>query len=59
LCYLQIFDWFLKQGRRFMAKDILLFLLHHSRLASKLIQNIPTNLSASAKSKLMFFVEIE
>jgi glycosyltransferase involved in cell wall biosynthesis len=59
LCYLQIFDWFLRQGRRFLAKDILLFLLQHSRLASKLMQNIPTNLSAIAKSKLMFFVEIE
>lgn len=58
-CYLQIFDWILKQGRRFMAKDILLFLLQNSSFASKLMQAFPTNLSVKAKSKLMFFVEIE
>jgi glycosyltransferase involved in cell wall biosynthesis len=46
MCHIQIIDWFLKEGRLFMAKDILLFLLQHSNLASKLfasklVQKIP------------------
>jgi len=59
LCYGQIFDWFLKQGRRFLAKDILLFLVQHSNLANMLMQNIPVNLSVHIKSKLVNFVEME
>jgi glycosyltransferase involved in cell wall biosynthesis len=43
-CYNQILGWFMEEGRRFMAKDILLFLLHHSSLASKLMQIVPPNL---------------
>ena len=58
LCYSQIFGWFLKQGHRFIAKDIMLFLLQHSDLASKLVQNIPVNLHASIKSKLVHFIEM-
>jgi glycosyltransferase involved in cell wall biosynthesis len=37
LCYFQILGWFAKEGRGFMAKDIILFLLQHSNLASKLM----------------------
>jgi glycosyltransferase involved in cell wall biosynthesis len=44
LCYIQIFSWFLEEGHQFMAKDIILFLLHHSSLARKLLQNVPSNL---------------
>ena len=44
LCYNQIFGWFIEEGRRFMARDIILFLLQHSNLAGKLMQNIPSNL---------------
>lgn len=59
LCYIQIFGWFLKQGRRFMAKDIVLFLLQHSSLASKLIQKISANLGARGKSAILYFMTIE
>jgi glycosyltransferase involved in cell wall biosynthesis len=41
-CYIQIFGWFMEEGRRFMAKDIILFLLQHSSLASKLMLNAPS-----------------
>ena len=59
LCYGQIFDWFLKQGRRFLAKDILLFIVQHSSLASKILQNIPANLRVRIKSKLANIIEME
>ena len=42
LCYIQISGWFMEEGRRFMAKDIILFLLQHSSLASKLMLNAPS-----------------
>ncbi|MCW3997063.1 MAG: glycosyltransferase family 2 protein [Candidatus Bathyarchaeota archaeon] len=44
LCYAQIFGWFVEEGRRFMAKDIILFMSHNSNLASKLIQKSPLSL---------------
>jgi glycosyltransferase involved in cell wall biosynthesis len=44
LCRIQILGWFMEEGRRFMAKDIMLFLLQHSSLASKLMLNAPSNL---------------
>lgn len=47
LCYSQIFGWFIEEGRRFMARDIILFLLQHSNLAGKLMQNIPSNLKSN------------
>jgi glycosyltransferase involved in cell wall biosynthesis len=43
-CYLAIFDWFAKEGRRFMAKDLLLFQMQHSNFATKLLQKAPYNL---------------
>jgi glycosyltransferase involved in cell wall biosynthesis len=51
LCYVQIMEWFMEEGRRFMAKDIILFLLQHSSLASKMMQDVPSSL----KRKLLFF----
>jgi glycosyltransferase involved in cell wall biosynthesis len=56
LCYFQIFGWFLKQGRHFMLKDIILFQLQHSRIASKLFQMIPMSVRVRAKSKLIYFI---
>ena len=44
LCYMAIFDWFAKEGRRFMAKDLLLFQMQHSHFATKLLQKAPYNL---------------
>jgi glycosyltransferase involved in cell wall biosynthesis len=44
LCYTQILDWILKEGRLFLAKDILLLLLKHSSLTSKVMQNVPQNI---------------
>jgi glycosyltransferase involved in cell wall biosynthesis len=44
LCRIQILGWFMEEGRRFMAKDIMLFLLQHSSFASKLMLNTPSNL---------------
>jgi glycosyltransferase involved in cell wall biosynthesis len=41
LCYNQIFGWFMKEGRRFMARDIVLFLMQNSNLANKLMQKVP------------------
>ena len=43
-CYTQIFGWFMEEGRRFMATDILRFMSYNSNLATKLIQKIPINL---------------
>ena len=43
-CYIQIFGWFMEEGRRFMTRDLILFLFQHSSLASKLMQNIPLSL---------------
>lgn len=40
LCYLQIFDWFIKEGRKFMTHDVLLFMLLNSRIAQKMIPYI-------------------
>jgi glycosyltransferase involved in cell wall biosynthesis len=59
LCYIQIFDWFLREGRRFIAKDIALFLLQHSSLASTLMQKTMSILNTRVKSKISYFVEIE
>ncbi len=44
LCYSQILGWFMDEGSKFMVKDLMLFLLQHSRLANKLIRKIPSNL---------------
>ena len=46
LCYNQIFDWIMEEGRRFMAKDIMLFMLQHSNFASKILQHFPSKLGA-------------
>jgi glycosyltransferase involved in cell wall biosynthesis len=46
LCYNQIFDWIMEEGRRFMAKDVLLFILQHSSFANKALQHIPSKLGA-------------
>jgi glycosyltransferase involved in cell wall biosynthesis len=43
-CYIQILGWFMEEGRGFMAKDIILFMLQHTSLAIKLIQTVPSNL---------------
>jgi glycosyltransferase involved in cell wall biosynthesis len=61
LCYIEILDWILRQGRRFIAMDILLFLLHHSSLADKIMQKIPNSLITSLRSvnKKLYFIEIE
>jgi glycosyltransferase involved in cell wall biosynthesis len=59
LCYGQIFDWFIKQGRRFMAKDIMLFLMQNSSSGGKIMQSFLNILEEYARSKLSFFVEIE
>ena len=40
LCYIQILAWFIDEGRRFMAHDILLFMLIHSKVARKMIPYI-------------------
>jgi glycosyltransferase involved in cell wall biosynthesis len=44
LCYIQIFRWIMEEGRRFMTKDILFFILQRSSFISKLMKNIPSNL---------------
>jgi glycosyltransferase involved in cell wall biosynthesis len=44
LCYKQILDWIIKEGRLFLAKDILLLLLQRSRFIDRLIQSVPQNL---------------
>ena len=59
LCYLQIFDWLLRQGRRFLTKDIVLFLLQNSRLASALVRRSNIFLTAQVRSKIFYFVESE
>lgn len=41
LCYGSIMSWFLEEGSRFMLKDLVLFLLQHSHLASQLILRVP------------------
>jgi len=40
LCYIQILGWFIDEGRRFMAHDILIFMLIHSKIARKMIPYI-------------------
>ena len=40
LCYVQIFRWFLEEGYRFMAQDIIFFLMQNSNLAYKIIPYI-------------------
>jgi glycosyltransferase involved in cell wall biosynthesis len=47
LCYIEILNWFMEEGRRFMTRDVILFLLQHSHLAGKLMQNAPPNLKRS------------
>jgi len=39
LCYWQILDWFLAEGRLFMTKDLFLFMLQHSDTANNLLAN--------------------
>lgn len=56
LCYFQILDWFLEQGRHFMLKDIVVFQLERSRLARKLLQMIPASVGNRIKSKLKYFI---
>ena len=58
LCYGQVIDWFLKQGRRFMAKDMVLFLLQNSSLAGKIMQPLLAVLNENTKFKLAYFIEI-
>lgn len=58
-CYGQIFDWFLKQGRRFLARDIFIFLLQNSGFASKIVQAFSSALDPQTRSKIAFFIEIE
>ena len=41
LCYKQIFNWFMEEGRRFIAKDITLFMIQHSNFASTLMNKTP------------------
>jgi glycosyltransferase involved in cell wall biosynthesis len=55
LCYIQIFDWILKEGHRFMANDIVLFLFQHSSIANMLIRKTNSFLTPSLKSKLFIF----
>jgi glycosyltransferase involved in cell wall biosynthesis len=53
LCYTQILGWFMEEGRRFLANDIVLFLLQHSNFASKLFSSRPIkNISTSIKRRL-------
>jgi glycosyltransferase involved in cell wall biosynthesis len=47
LCYIQILDWFMEEGSKFMAKDILLFMCQHSKIASFLTRKVPVNFRAS------------
>lgn len=44
LCYLQILGWFMEEGNRFVAMDVMFFLVQHSNFARKAIQKIPTSL---------------
>jgi glycosyltransferase involved in cell wall biosynthesis len=58
-CYTQILDWLLRQGRRFLAKDIALFLLQNSRLATSLIHSTQSIITTRVKSKLQYFIDID
>jgi len=42
-CYIQIFGWLLEEGRMFLAKDVVLFLLQRSNLANKILKKIPSS----------------
>lgn len=59
LCYNQIFDWFMKQGRRFMAKDIFFFLLQNSNLGNELSKNISVSSHSRFKNILEKFIKID
>ena len=49
LCYVQIMRWFIEEGRGFLVKDIILFLLEHSTFANKFMS---TNLMQNIRLKL-------
>jgi hypothetical protein len=59
MCNIAVFDWLIKEGRRFLAKDILLFLLQHSRLANLLLNNIKGALTPPVKNKLLYLIDID
>jgi glycosyltransferase involved in cell wall biosynthesis len=50
MCYIQILGWFAEEGYRFMAKDMIFFMLQHSSLASKLMQHFPSSLKRTILS---------
>jgi glycosyltransferase involved in cell wall biosynthesis len=59
-CYIQVFDWFLRQGRRFMAKDIILFMLIHSNLANRMKQKMGAlNWTGRLRSAIAFFTVLD
>lgn len=61
LCCIQILDWILRQGRRFIAMDIFLFLLHYSDLLRRIMQKLPHSFSTSLNciNKKLYLIEIE
>jgi glycosyltransferase involved in cell wall biosynthesis len=59
LCYGQIFDWILREGRRFLLKDMVLFLLQHSHLARTILKHTRAILTPKTKSKLLYLVDID
>jgi glycosyltransferase involved in cell wall biosynthesis len=58
-CYVQIFDWLLREGRRFLAKDILLFLVQHSSIATNVIKSSSFLFKPKIVSKLGFLIEVD
>ena len=58
LCYGQVFDWCLREGRRFLARDLLLFLLQHSNLANLLLRKGHILFTKKVRSKIVYFVDL-
>jgi glycosyltransferase involved in cell wall biosynthesis len=58
LCYGAILDWVLREGRRFFARDILLFMLQHSILAEGILQNTKIFYTDQVKSKITPFIDL-
>ena len=42
-CHAQILGWLVEEGGAFLARDMLLFMLQHSSVASNLMQIVPTS----------------
>ena len=50
-CYIQVGDWFLSEGCRFMAGDVVMFLKNNSRFINKLISGLPPGLKRASPLK--------